>query len=93
MGDEITRCYFLCQDTVEELPSKVTSAGDKSFVEDDPCPGCSAVFFFENVAVFFCVFFLGGGVGGKVLQNEQKKPSNNRITKVMCKFKPFQEFK
>ena len=83
---------FVCQDTVEELPSKVTSAGDKSFVEDDPCPGCSAVFSLRTWQCFF-VFFFWGGVGGKVLQNEQKKTSNNRITKVMCKFKPFQEFK
>ena len=56
---------FMCQDTVEELPSKVTSAGDKSFVEDDPCPGCLAVFFFEKLGRFLCFFFLGGGWGGK----------------------------
>lgn len=81
---------FVCQDTVEELPSKVTSAGDKSFVEDDPCPGFWLFSFLRTWQFFLCVFF--GGVGGKVLQNEQKKTSNNRITKVMCKFKPCQEF-
>ena len=62
---------FVCQETVEELPSKVTSAGDKSFVtEDDPCPEsplnelgsckcslCKAVFSFRTGQF---VFFWGG---------------------------------
>ena len=78
----------MCQETVEELPSKVTSAGDKSFVEDDPCPEsplnelgsckcslCKAVFSFRTGQFVFVFFIYGGGKGASNWKKHQKTKS------------------